>query len=60
MSMKSMMMMPQGLRQSQLRAMATDASEVGPEDRLFEIPVANVGAGVDIDGRHRLGLINHQ
>src|SRR5690242_15510023 len=34
--------------------------EVGAEDGLLEVAVADVGPGVDIDSRHRLGLVDHQ
>src|SRR5215472_2255501 len=34
--------------------------EVGAENRLLEIAVADIGAGVHIDGGHRLGLIEYQ
>jgi hypothetical protein len=54
MSMKSMMMMPPMPRDAHRRL------EVGAEDRLLEVAVADVGAGVHIDGGHRLGLVDHQ
>ena len=34
--------------------------EIGLEDRLLQISVANESAGIDIDGCHRFGLINDQ
>ena len=34
--------------------------EVGAEDRLLERAVADVRAGVDVDRRHRLGLVEDQ
>src|SRR5690606_2500359 len=33
--------------------------EVGSEDRLLEVAMADVRAGIDVDRRHRLGLIEH-
>jgi hypothetical protein len=34
--------------------------QVGLEDGLFEIAVADEGAGIDVDGGHGLGLVDHQ
>ncbi len=34
--------------------------EIGSENGLLEIPVPDEGAGIDVDGRHRLRLIDDQ
>ena len=34
--------------------------EVGAEDRLLEVAMPDVGAGIDVDRGHRLGLIDDQ
>src|SRR3546814_10916057 len=34
--------------------------EIGLQHRLFEIAMADVRAGVDVDGGHRFGLVEYQ
>ena len=34
--------------------------KIGTEDRLLQIAMTNIAAGVDVYRRHRLGLIDHQ
>src|SRR5579864_4601638 len=46
--------------QPQLPRNAHRCLEVGAEDGLLEGAVADVSAGVDVDGGHRLGLVDHQ
>ncbi len=57
--MKSMMMMPPKIAEPQLARDRGSSLEIGAEDRLFEIAVADVGAGVHVDRRHGLGLVEH-
>jgi hypothetical protein len=59
MSMKSTMTMPPRLRRRSWRAIAR-RFEIGLEDGVVEVARADKGAGVDVDGRHRLGLVEHQ
>ena len=58
--MKSTMMMPPRLRRRSWRAMAPGGLEVGLEDRLVEVARADEAAGVDVDGRQRLGLVDDE
>jgi hypothetical protein len=60
MSMKSMMMMPPRLRRRSWRAMVCAGFEVGLEDGVVEVAHADEAAGVDVDGGHRLGLVDDQ
>src|SRR5690606_32394470 len=34
--------------------------QVGLEDGLFQVAMADKSAGIDVDGGHRLGLVDHQ
>ena len=34
--------------------------DIGVEDRLLQAPVPDKRAGVDVDGRHGLGLVDYQ
>ena len=58
--MKSMMMMPPEIAQPQLPRDGHGGLEVGAEDRLLEVAVPDESAGVDVDRRHRLGLIDDE
>ncbi len=60
MSMKSTMMMPPRLRSRSCRAIACAGLEVGLEDRVVEVARADEAAGVDVDRRQRLGLVDDQ
>src|SRR5690554_7827225 len=42
----------------QLPADSTGGLQVGLEDGLFQIPVADKRAGIDINGGHRFGLVD--
>jgi hypothetical protein len=60
MSMKSMMMMPPRLRRPKLARDHLRGLEVGLEDRVVEAAAADEAAGVDVDRRQRLGLVDDQ
>jgi hypothetical protein len=34
--------------------------KIGLEDGFFQIPAPDKGTGVDVDGRHRLGLVENE
>ncbi len=55
-----MMIMPPRLRKRSWRAIALGGFDVGIEDRIVKIAVPDKGPGVDIDGGHRLGLVDDQ
>src|SRR5256886_2290820 len=48
------------IAQPQLPRDAHRRLEVGAEDGLLEIAMTHIGAGVHVDGGHRLGLVDHQ
>ena len=48
------------IAQAQLAHNSLSRFQVGLEDGLFKVAMADIGAGVDVDGRHRLGLVDHQ
>jgi hypothetical protein len=60
MSMKSMMMMPPEVAQPQLPRDGDRGLEVGAENRLFQIAMADERAGVHVDRGHRFGLVDDQ
>ena len=60
MSMKSMMMMPPRLRSRSWRAIACAASRLVLKIVSSKLRAADIAAGVDVDGRHRLGLVDDQ
>lgn len=55
-----MMIMPPRLRKRSWRAIAQVASMLVLKDRIVKIAVPDKGPGVDIDGGHRLGLVDDQ
>ncbi|MCY1400617.1 hypothetical protein D9M71_157120 [compost metagenome] len=46
--------------QAQLPGNGCGRLEVGLEDGLFEVAMADEGPGVDVDGGHRFGRVDHQ
>ena len=60
MSMKSITMMPPRLRRRSCADDLLRRFEVGAEDRLLLALLADVAAGVDVDGGQRLGLLDDE
>ena len=60
MSMKSITMMPPMLRRRSCCTTCLRRLEVGPEDGLLLVLLADVAAGVDVDRGERLGLVEDQ
>ena len=58
--MKSMMMIPPRLRRRSWRAIAVAASRLVLKMVSLEVAMADEGAGVHVDGGHRLGRIDDQ
>ena len=56
--MKSMMISPPMLRRRSCSTMVLRRLEVGLEHRLFLALLADVAAGVDVDDRQRLGVVD--
>src|SRR3546814_16038795 len=48
------------IAQSQLARNRLRGFEIGLQHRLFEIAMADIRAGVDVDGGHRFGLVEYQ
>ncbi|MNO70338.1 hypothetical protein D3C76_612170 [compost metagenome] len=51
---------PADVAQAQLASNGGGRFKVGLEDGLFKVAVAHERAGVDVDGGHRLGRVDHQ
>ena len=46
--------------QAQLPCNRLRCLEIGFKNGIVQISCANITAGIDIDGRHRFGLVDHQ